>query len=92
MLRELSVEQLRKLPENEHKVYVCGKTTASLTTHRVDLEDGQLMIVGQIFILTLMWPNYISFAGVGRLYTEGFLVDGNGKVADAPDNSLWPYR
>jgi hypothetical protein len=91
-LKAIQIEKLRQLPEEKHEEQDVGGVSASYTTYRANLPDGRLLIVMQAFIRTLAWPTYISFAGVGRMYAEGFVVDQDGKIIDAPDHLLWEYR
>ena len=92
-LRGLPVEHLRELPKENQQGCVVGNASTTYTTYRMSLEDGRLLIVVQAFVRTLAWPTYISFAGVGRMYAEGFVVSQDGKTTvDAPDELLWEFR
>ncbi len=92
ILRAMPIERLRELPEEKHEEQTVGDTQTSYTTYRASLANGGLLVVVQAFIPTLSWPTYISFAGVGRMYAEGFVASQDGKTIDAPDELLWEYR
>ena len=62
-----------------------------LTVYKEYTSDGELLIAIQGFMPTWWFPNYISYSGVGKMFSDGVLVTPQ-KMIDAPEKLLYKYK
>jgi hypothetical protein len=90
-IKALNFEQVGRLPSEEMEIKNIKGKEVAYSTYKQDLGNGVLIVV-QAFIPTLIFPNYISFNGVGKIYAEGIIFSQEGNKNMAEDNMLFSYR
>lgn len=78
-------------PEDAFDVIV-EKRRVTFATYKVDVGEGEILVVCQALVHTWNRPTFLSIGHVGRMYAEGLLLTGDGKVEAAPDNLMWQFR
>lgn len=91
-LRSFAPEVLVSLPAYSSVFIRIDRRQALLATYRDELPSGEALIVVQGFLGSWRFPTYISSAGVGYMYVEGLVVDGNGRITEPDEDLLWPFR
>ena len=90
-LENLGYSQLEKFkPESSEVIYI-KKKKLIITTYKEQLLNKELLIATQGFLPTLIFPNYISFNGIGKMFADGLIINSNEEKTIAPIESLLKY-
>ena len=91
-LNELAGEQLSKWNAETQESLKIGDRLLQIRTYSVNLNAKQILMIVQAFYPTWSWPNFFSFTGVGKLFSEGIVIDADGNKRAATDKELSYYR
>jgi hypothetical protein len=56
----------------------------TFATYKLEVSDGENLLVCQALVHTWNRPTFLAIGHVGRMYAEGLLLTGDGKVEPAP--------
>ena len=59
---------------------------------RQSLDNGDALLVLQVFVHTWRKPTFWSIGRVGRIYAEGLLISAKGTVSQPPNEMMWEFR
>jgi hypothetical protein len=88
---KLTYEQLSSFDEYEYETSYIDNKDFILTTYKNELDNNDILIIVQGFYQTLVFPNYISTSGTGKMFAEGFIVSKDGTKAEAPESMMLDY-
>lgn len=91
-LKTLQYSQLSNWKESESDISNVGGKNVSLTSYVEKNKQSDLLIVVQAFYPTLIFPNYLSFTFIGKVFAEGFIISSSGDIKDAKDKDLWSFK
>jgi hypothetical protein len=91
-LRSKPASELEQLPPYAESEQVIAGRKVTFETIVEPFPDAKLIIVKRAFSRSLSRPNWISFQGIGHMFADGFVVQDDGSIQDAPDEWMWDFR
>ncbi len=91
-LKNRSHAQLIKYKEQKEDEEWVDNKLIQFAIYKQEIENNSLLFIAQGFIHTYKWPTYISLKVIGHIAAEGIVIDSHGKVSEATEEQLWPYR
>ncbi len=83
-IKEHEIVQERTINYNNKPIFI--------KTYQENINDFGILIVIQIQISTLKFPNYFSLTFIGKIFSEGVIFLKDGQIRKASDDFLWNYR
>jgi hypothetical protein len=84
-------DDVAAFPEEAFDVVVDGRRV-TFATYKVEVSDGETLLVCQALVHTWNRPTFLAIGNVGRMYAEGLLLTDDRKVEPAPDKVMWQFR
>jgi len=80
------------IPTEAFEDTIVGGHHVTLGTYKLDVANGETLVVFQALVHTWSRPTFLSLGAVGRMYAEGLLLKEDGNVEPASDDLMWQFR
>lgn len=90
-IKSLSYEQVTGFDKSDSLYKEIQTKDVVFTTFKEQLTKESCLIVVQVFIKNILFPNYFSLTGFGKLYASGLIFNLDGTIQEAPDDKMYEY-
>ena len=85
-------QMLQKLSDYSYQDYTIEGKTVEVSFFKSELDPQRLLLVARAAYKTFNRPTYICWGFVGRVYSEGIIINDKNESTSAPDNLLLEFK